>query len=197
MVCPSSERRADPARRRSDAGSATLQHHAATSPFSASAAFAVSSRCLAQANVRFSPLKMWYSAWTRHQRPAVTFETPDTMFERYGGLAFISRVVLDFYDRVLASARLAPLFADIDMHRLVEHQAKFISSVMGGPESYTDAMLRESHAHLPIDQEAFDEMIGLLQRTLEDFEITPADVKTIVADLNARRAQIVRHPIGA
>jgi hemoglobin len=119
------------------------------------------------------------------------------MFERYGGLAFISRVVLDFYDRVLASVRLALFFADIDMHRLVEHQAKFISSVMGGPESYTDAMLRESHAHLPIDQEAFDEMIGLLQRTLEDFEITPADVKTIVADLNARRAQIVRHPIGA
>ena len=59
------------------------------------------------------------------------------MLERYGGLAFISRVVLSFYDRVLASVRLAPFFADVDMQRLVEHQAKFIGSVMGAaPHSY-------------------------------------------------------------
>jgi len=37
-----------------------------------------------------------------------------------------------------------------------------------------------------------DQMIGLLQLTLEDFQIAPADVRTIVAGLNARRAQIVR-----
>ena len=123
--------------------------------------------------------------------PAVTLQTSSTMFERYGGLAFISRVVLNFYDRVLASARLAPFFADTDMQRLVEHQAKFISSVMGGPESYTDGMLRDVHAHLPIDGAAFDEMIGLLRLTLEDFRIAPADVGAIIAALDARRAHIV------
>ena len=117
------------------------------------------------------------------------------MFERYGGLAFISRVVLSFYDRVLASVRLAPFFADVDMQRLIEHQAKFIGSVMGEPESHTDVMLWSAHAHLQIDEGAFDEMVGLLQLTLEDFRIAPADVRTIVAGLNARRAQIVR-PLG-
>ena len=73
--------------------------------------------------------------------------TPDTMFERYGGLAFVTRFVLSFYDRVLASVRLAPFFANSDMQRLVEHQAKFISSVMGGPTSYSNAVLREVHEH--------------------------------------------------
>jgi hemoglobin len=118
------------------------------------------------------------------------------MFERYGGFAFISRVVLNFYDRVLASARLAPFFANTDMQRLIEHQAKFISSVMGGPESYTDAMLRDSHIHLPIDDVAFDEMINLLQLTLEDFQFAVADIGIIVADLNARRAHLVRRHAG-
>lgn len=113
------------------------------------------------------------------------------MFERYGGFAFISRVVLAFYDRVLDSARLAPFFAEVDMQRLVEHQAKFISSVMGGPESYTDAKLRDAHAHLAIDKAAFDEMIDLLRLTLEDFQISPDDVRTIVAGLTARESQIV------
>ena len=128
--------------------------------------------------------------------PTVTRPTPDTLFERYGGLTFVSRLVLSFYDRVLASVRLAPLFADTDMQRLVEHQAQFISSIMGGPERYTDAMLRDAHAHLPIDDRAFDEMIDLLRLTLEDFRLAPADVRTIVADLNARRAQIVPHHTG-
>jgi hemoglobin len=113
------------------------------------------------------------------------------MFERYGGFPFISRVVLSFYDRVLDSARLAPFFASVDMQRLVEHQAKFISQVMGGPESYTDAMLHDAHAHLAIDATAFDEMISLLRLTLQDYQIAPADVRSIVADLDARRAQVV------
>jgi hemoglobin len=126
----------------------------------------------------------------------VTDLTPNTMFERYGGFGFISRIVLNFYDRVLASARLAPFFADIDMQRLIEHQAKFISSVMGGPESYTGAMLRDAHAHLAIDERTFDEMIALFELTLQDFQIAAADVRTIVADLNAHRAQIVRYHTG-
>ncbi len=53
-------------------------------------------------------------------------------------------------------------------------------------------MLRDAHAHLHIDDEAFDEMIGLFKRTLKDFAIADADVETIIADLNAHRPQIVR-----
>jgi hemoglobin len=117
--------------------------------------------------------------------------TPDTMFERYGGLAFVTRFVLSFYDRVLASVRLAPFFANSDMQRLVEHQAKFISSVMGGPTSYSNAVLRETHEHLDIDDQAFDEMIFLFKTTLKDFKISDTDVEAIIADLNARRKYVV------
>lgn len=117
--------------------------------------------------------------------------THDTMFERYGGLPFITRFVLSFYDRVLASIRLAPFFANTDMQRLVEHQAKFISSVMGGPISYNNAALYEAHAHLDIDDRAFDEMIFLFKTTLEDSKIAKTDVEAIIADLNGRRMHIV------
>jgi hemoglobin len=118
--------------------------------------------------------------------------TPDTMFTRYGGLAFVSRFVLSFYDRVLASGSLTRFFAHTDMQRLVEHQAKFISSVMGGPASYTDAMLRQAHAHLDIDDAAYDEMIDLFRLTLRDFDIADADAETIISHLNLHRPQIVR-----
>jgi hemoglobin len=115
----------------------------------------------------------------------------ETMFERYGGLPFVTRFVLGFYDRVLASPGLAPYFADVDMQRLVEHQAKFISSVMGGPASYSNAALREAHNHLHIDDRAFDEMIGLFGSMLEDCKIAEDDRATIMAELNAHRTHIV------
>jgi predicted ATPase/truncated hemoglobin YjbI len=117
--------------------------------------------------------------------------TPDTMFERYGGLQFVTRLVQNFYDRVLDSVRLAPFFANTDMQRLVEHQAKFISSVMGGPPSYANATLRAAHAHQHIDDQAFNEVIRLLRATLEDSEVAAAEVTAIIADLNARRPYIV------
>jgi len=115
----------------------------------------------------------------------------DTMFERYGGLPFVTRFVLGLYDRVLASPGLAPYFANVDMQRLVEHQAKFISSVMGGPASYSNAALREAHSHLHIDDRAFDEMIGLFKTMLEESNVAEDDLAAIMAELNAQRTHIV------
>lgn len=114
------------------------------------------------------------------------------MFERYGGVKFVMRFTLRFYDRVLASVRLAPFFANTNMQELVEHQAKFISAVMGGPTSYSNAALRDVHANLPIDDQAFDEMIQLFKATLEEAKLADLDVEAIIADLNARRVYIVR-----
>src|SRR5262249_56228326 len=59
--------------------------------------------------------------------------TPDTMFERYGGLAFVTRFVLSFYDRVLASVRLPPFFPHSDMHPLFHHHPKLIPTPLVRP----------------------------------------------------------------
>ena len=125
----------------------------------------------------------------------MTTETPPpqiSMLERYGGVKFVMRFTLQFYDKVLASIRLAPFFANTNMQELVEHQAKFISAVMGGPTSHSNAALRDMHAHLAIDDQAFDEMILLFRTTLEESKLAEVDVEAILADLNARRAYIVR-----
>ncbi|MGQ7793206.1 group I truncated hemoglobin [Faunimonas sp. B44] len=115
----------------------------------------------------------------------------DTMFQRYGGLPLVTELVMAFYDRVLASERLAPYFAAVDMRRLVEHQAKFVSSVMGGPASYSNAELRDIHAHLEIDGRTFDEMIRLFEESLVELRFAPEDREEILADFRARRAYIV------
>jgi hemoglobin len=59
-----------------------------------------------------------------------------SLFEKYGGFAQISKVVMVFYDKVLDPDLVGPFFDNIDMRRQIDHQTQFIASVMGGPASY-------------------------------------------------------------
>lgn len=113
-----------------------------------------------------------------------------TMYDRYGGFAVIHRVVLAFYDKMLDSDVVAPYFDDADMPSLVDHQTKFISQVMGGPATYTNEILAQIHTRLDITQEAFEEMAALLQQTLEEFEVSADDVRTIMEDIRSRQPHI-------
>jgi hemoglobin len=114
-----------------------------------------------------------------------------SLFDRFGGHAAVARLVFAFYDRVLRSERLAPYFREVEMRRLVEHQAKFVSQLMGGPLSYSDAELAQVHAHLDVDGASFDEMMRLLEETLRDFAFSEADRRAVMAGMRARRPVIV------
>jgi hemoglobin len=114
-----------------------------------------------------------------------------SIFDRNGGFARISRVVMAFYDKILSSSITSPYFANTDMRRLIDHQTRFISSVMGGPASYTNDHLERVHARLGITEQAFNEMALLLRETLEDFEFAEDDIQAIVDEIMSRKNFIV------
>jgi hemoglobin len=113
------------------------------------------------------------------------------LFEKYGGFSTVSRIVMQFYDKALDSDVLADYFEDIEMERLIDHQTKFVASLMGGPASYTDDMLKQLHAHLKIDDDAFDEMAKLFKETLEEAGLDPEDVAIVAGEIVKRRPVIV------
>lgn len=102
-----------------------------------------------------------------------------TIFERYGGFASVSRVVMSFYDRMLDSPITSRYFANINMKRLIDHQTKFIATIMGGPASYSNDHLERVHAHLGITEEAFYESMTLMKETLEDYNFADDDVEQV------------------
>lgn len=114
-----------------------------------------------------------------------------TMFERYGGFAKISKVVGEFYERATESPIIGHYFAGKEMRTLIDHQTKFISSIMGGPASYTDAQLKNAHANLKIDDQAFNEMATVLTETLEDYDFEAADIATVDRGIRDRKHLIV------
>lgn len=117
--------------------------------------------------------------------------TDQTLFEKYGGFSKISRVVLAFYDTLLDSDEVGPFFDDIDMSRMVDHQTKFIASLLGGPASYTDSQLKQLHSHLDIQHAHFDELKVVLSGTLEKHGFDANDVDIVLQEFENRRSLIV------
>lgn len=114
-----------------------------------------------------------------------------SLFERVGGFAKVSRIVSAFYDKVLDSPILSPYFENTDMKTQIDHQTKFVASLMGGPASYSDEALERVHQPLKIDQAAFQEMVMLLQETLEDFELDDSDINAISNEILRRERFVI------
>ena len=77
------------------------------------------------------------------------------------------------------------------MRDLIDHQTKFIASVMGGPASFSDEVLRRVHTPLKISPAAFAEVAGLLKETLEDFELEQPDIERVIGEVKKRESFIV------
>ena len=115
-----------------------------------------------------------------------------TPFEKYGGFKTVSRIVMTFYEKVLDSDEIGDYFDGVEMARLIDHQTKFIASLMGGPASFTDAQLERLHAHLGLTHADFDAAADLLREALEEHDVAAEDVDVIIGSIEARRPVIVR-----
>jgi len=114
------------------------------------------------------------------------------MFDRYGGFRKISKIVISFYNKMTTSPLTKRYFEKTNMKRLIDHQTKFIASMMGGPASYTNEHLEKVHAHLGITEDAFYETVDLLEDTLEDHDFDDVDISAVKDEVLERKNHIVR-----
>ncbi len=116
---------------------------------------------------------------------------PQSLFEKYGGFARINQIVMAFYDVVLDSEQIGQYFEDVDMKRLIDHQTKFVSGLLGGPVELDDQRLAKAHAHLHLTQADFDEMKRLFGETLAEHGFDPPDVDEVLTAIEVRRSVVV------
>lgn len=102
-----------------------------------------------------------------------------SLFERIGGEPALDAAVEQFYARVLRDATLAPVFAGIDMPRLKEHQRRFLSLALGGPNAYAGRDLATAHRHVAkrhgLNDGHFDAVLGHLDDTLSALGVATAE----------------------
>ena len=114
-----------------------------------------------------------------------------TLYEKYGGFGTVSKVVMRLYDKLLDDDDVGPFFDDVDMPRLIDHQTKFVASLMGGPASFSDGHIERAHKGMQIHDLHFDRLKELITETLNEFGVEEADIGAVLAAFEARRSLLV------
>jgi hemoglobin len=114
-----------------------------------------------------------------------------TPYEKYGGFSTVSRIVMRLYDKLLDDDDVGPFFDDVEMPRLIDHQTKFVSSLMGGPASFSDTHIANAHRNLTIHDVHFDRLKELIQETLDEFSVEPEDAALVLDAFEERRSLLV------
>ena len=114
-----------------------------------------------------------------------------TLYEKYGGFSTVSKIVMTLYDKLLDDDDVGPFFDNVDMPKLIDHQTKFVSSLMGGPASFTDTHITNAHKHLTIYDAHFDKLKLLINETLSEFSVDEEDIQTVLAAFEQRRTLLI------
>lgn len=112
-------------------------------------------------------------------------------FHKYGGFSAVSRIVLDFYEMVLDSDVVGHHFDNVDMPRLMDHQTKFVSSLMGGPASISDDRLKQVHHRLDISPDEFVEIVDLLSKAMGANGMEDRDIREVARVFETKKHLII------
>lgn len=104
-----------------------------------------------------------------------------SLFEKYGGFATVSKIVSELYDELERDAITAPYFANSDIRALMDHQVKFLSQVLGGPQQYTGKAMNAAHTGMKISEEAFNKVAETVEFLLDDNGVEPEDIAHIMS----------------
>lgn len=115
------------------------------------------------------------------------------LFDKYGGVPTVRRLVKEFYERVFAKPTLRRYFEGVDRTRLVEHQAELIAYAMGKPAaSFNPQRLSVSHHGRGITLSAYEDVINILRQVLLDANVEGRDIAEILNRMDMQRHRVVR-----
>lgn len=89
------------------------------------------------------------------------------LFEAFGGVDGISRIVDDMVERSVADPRIADIFRASDLVRLRRTLKEQFCYLLGGPCYYTGRTMRDSHVDHGITNAEFNALVENLQLAMD------------------------------
>jgi len=113
-----------------------------------------------------------------------------SLYMKYGSRV-TSGMAECLYDRVLGDPELAPFFANVDIDRLRDHVADFLTVLAGGPDIYQGRDLRDAHAGYAISKDQFERVMGHIAAAATELAIEPQDIETIAAAIRSYEDDVI------
>jgi hemoglobin len=121
------------------------------------------------------------SAPTRH----------DTLYDDLGGTPGISAIVDQVIEAYADDPRVAPFFANTNIHRFRSKLIEYLCVVADGPCTYTGDSMEESHTGLGIDEASFNAGVEGFQKAMTNLRLPQTTQNRLLARLAPRHESII------
>jgi hemoglobin len=116
---------------------------------------------------------------------------PASLFDRLGGKAAITAVVVDFRTRVAKDSRINAKFARTDIPRLDAMLIDQVCEATGGPFRYTGRNMRDAHQGMKVSSGEFNALVEDLVATLNAFKVPKREQDELLGILGPLKGEIV------
>jgi hemoglobin len=121
-----------------------------------------------------------------------------SLYDRLGGVYSIATVVDDFIERLLvndtlnANPAINEARAQVPKAGLKFHVTALVCEVTGGPCKYTGRSMKESHAHLNINEAQWQAMVADFRKTLDKFKVPAKEQEELITIVGSTKNEIVK-----
>lgn len=119
-----------------------------------------------------------------------------SLYDRLGGIYGIGAVVDDFVDRIMsdpvlnANPKIAEAHDNITPGGFKYYITEFVSSAIGGPQTYTGRTMIDSHAHLKMTNAEWDAFVHDFNQSLHKFDVPEAEQAEIIAVVGSLKGEM-------
>jgi hemoglobin len=115
-----------------------------------------------------------------------------SLFDKYGGVPTVTRIVKDFHERLMRRPNLRRYFEEMEVDSMIQHHIAYVSYAMGKPnQDFTMKKIHDQHMQAGVTKASFNHVTEIFLAVLDDEGVSPEDMKQIEETLKAVRGEIV------
>lgn len=115
-----------------------------------------------------------------------------SLFDKYGGVPAITRIVRDFHERLMRRPNLRRYFENMEVEQVIQHHIAYVSYAMGKPnQDFTMKKIHDQHMQAGVTKASYNQVTEIFAAALEEEGVSPEDIEQIEETLKAVRGEVV------
>ena len=115
-----------------------------------------------------------------------------SLFDKYGGVPAVTRIVRDFHERLMRRPNLRRYFEEMEMDKVIQHHIAYVSYALGKPnQDFTMKKMHDQHMQAGVTKASYNQIMEIFFSTLEEEGFTPEDIERVEETLKEVRDEIV------
>jgi len=115
-----------------------------------------------------------------------------SLFDKYGGVPAVTRIVRDFHERLMRRPNLRRYFEEMELDKVIQHHIAYVSYALGKPnQDFTMKKMHDQHMQAGVTKASYNQIMEIFFSTLEEEGVTPEDIELVEQTLKEVRAEIV------